>query len=173
MLPLWAAPFHRLEFHTKHKEQSKLYTSIHVSLYFLTLDAMTNHFMPLVSVIPCCYFRVTANLHAARIYLWLIIPSYSLLILSSILAAPDPVGQASWLWLCRIAFLVSSTLSWHCGSPSSSSGSKAWEILKSHFCLCFPAIGCWHLYLPIRTNWGRVPRSYVQTLSCKQVLGGT
>jgi len=25
------------------------------------------------------------------------------------------------------------------------------------------AIGCWHLYLPIRINWGRGPSGYLQT----------
>lgn len=43
-----------------------------------------------------------------------------------------------------------------------SSRSQTWEIPKSCLCLPCPAIGCRHCYLPIRTNWGEVPRSYVQ-----------
>jgi hypothetical protein len=41
-------------------------------------------------------------------------------------------------------------------------------ILKSCPCLLCPAIGCWHLSLPTRTNWGQIPRSYLQTLWYKQ-----
>jgi hypothetical protein len=33
-------------------------------------------------------------------------------------------------------------------------------------------VGCLLLYLPIRTKWGQVPRSYVQTHSCKQDFWG-
>jgi hypothetical protein len=45
--------------------------------------------------------------------------------------------------------------------------------MHSPYIGCSPDIGLQHLYLPIRTNWGQVPRSYMQTLSCKQFLGGT
>ena len=40
-------------------------------------------------------------------------------------------------------------------------------------CLCpsSPAIGCWHLYLPIRINCWQILRSCVQTLSCKLIWG--
>ena len=40
---------------------------------------------------------------------------------------------------------------------------------KPPLCLLCSVIGCWHLYLPIRTNWGQGPSvSYMQTLA---VLG--
>lgn len=63
-----------------------------------------------------------------------------------------------------MASLLSSTLCRHGGSPlfPPSSRSQTWEIPKSCLCLPCPAIGCWHCYLPIRTNCGEVPRSCVQ-----------
>lgn len=42
---------------------------------------------------------------------------------------------------------------------------------ESHLSISSPALGCCHLYLPIRVNWGQVPRSYMKTLSWKQFWG--
>jgi hypothetical protein len=37
---------------------------------------------------------------------------------------------------------------------------------QPHLCLFCPAIGCWHLYLPVTINWGQgAPSIYLQILS--------
>ena len=81
-----------------------------------------------------------------------------------------PLGLVSWplyMWLC---FSVLHTpLAW-C-FPFSLPCSPQPMNLKFYFCLYFPFISCWHLYLPISINWGRVTRSYMQILSCKLFWG--
>lgn len=78
--------------------------------------------------------------------------------------------------LCPAVFsdmtsLLSSTLSGKADLPFLSPPCPSPGIIKSRLRLSSPAIGCWHPYLPIRTNSGQVPRSSIQTLSCKQVFG--
>jgi len=89
------------------------------------------------------------------------------------LAAPDPVeqpfrlhscGSFTW-WLC-FSFLHPPQ-AWCLPSFSFPHyGSKPGNP-KSLLCLSCPTISCWCLYLPIRINWGQVPRTYLQTPSCK------
>jgi hypothetical protein len=105
-----------------------------------------------------------------------IIPSYYIFIFMSNLATSDPIEQPSGS-RSPDPFTYGSpsqscTLLRHGNSllPSLPSDPKP-RIHKSCLCLSSLAIGCWHLYLPIRINWGQVPRSYMQTLSCKQFWG--
>jgi hypothetical protein len=45
---------------------------------------------------------------------------------------------------------------------------------KCHLCPFSPAIGCWHLYLPIRINWRQYPSvSFLQSLSSLGHFWGT
>lgn len=98
------------------------------------------------------------------------------LIPSSTLAAPDPAEQpsgplspSSFTWRLCLSILnssqtwclSSSTISLHGRSPPSLLQVASLGTLK--FCLCLPSplIGCWHLYLPIRTNWGQKLRAEV------------
>ena len=114
----------------------------------------------------------------------LLFPTYCLLILCSTLVALDSVGQpsvlyspASYRWqLCL--FVQPSSQAWCCSSPQHFSSmanslchqslTQAQEFLKSHFCLPWPGIGTWHLYLP---TGGRFPEAMGRHSQTNRILG--
>jgi hypothetical protein len=82
--------------------------------------------------------------------------------------------MATFLWLsCLIALIPACTFFLSHGvffSPAPSSWFLAWEAYPSasaSTCLFSPDVGCLHLYLPIRINWGQGPSGYVQTPSLR------
>jgi hypothetical protein len=113
------------------------------------------------------------------IHFTLIILSYHLLNSTFFLACPGPRGLPNWAalsWLLHMlamslcpplllgldSLLFSFSFSWHAYLlPPPLTCSQALEILNSCLCLPCSTSGCQHLYLPIRTNWGQVPRVYV------------